>query len=46
MMRVMLEDGSMCYFTGMSKGDHLDGGYLCMESGLFEKGQFHTQRAY
>jgi hypothetical protein len=28
MMRVMLEDGAMCYFTGMSEGDHLDGGYL------------------
>jgi hypothetical protein len=46
MMRVMLEDGAMCYFTGMSEGDHLDGGYLCMVSGLFEKGQFHTQRSY
>lgn len=46
MMRVMLEDGSMCYFTGIPAGDHFDGGYSCMTTGLFERGRFHTQRSY
>jgi len=46
MMRVMLEDGSMCYFTGIPAGDRLDGRYSCMTSGLFEKGGFHTERSY
>jgi hypothetical protein len=46
MMRVMLEDGSMCYFTGIPAGDRLDGRYSCMTTGLFEQGRFRTQRSY
>jgi hypothetical protein len=46
MMRVMLDDGSMCYFTGIPAGDRLDGRYSCMTTGLFEQGRFRTQRSY
>jgi hypothetical protein len=46
MMRVMLDDGSMCYFTGIPAGDRLDGRYSCMNSGLYEAGRFRTQRSY
>lgn len=46
MMRVLLDDGSMCYFTGIPSGDHLDGGYSCGTTGLFEQGHFRTQRSY
>jgi hypothetical protein len=27
---VTLVDGSMCYFTGVSQGDELQGAYFCM----------------
>jgi len=43
MMRVMLEDGSMCYFTGVPHGDRLQGAYFCIGT---EIGRFRTERSY
>lgn len=46
-MRVMLEDGSMCFFSGMSRDSHLIGGYMCLQgAGIVEEGRFTTQRSY
>jgi hypothetical protein len=46
-MRVMLEDGSMCFFTGIPKGDLLNGRYSCLQGGgIVEQGRFRTQRSY
>ncbi len=46
MMRVMLEDGSMCYFTGVPQGDKLQGAYFCMYGAGGEGGRFRTERSY
>jgi hypothetical protein len=47
MMRVMLPDGSMCFFTGIPHNDQLSGGYSCLQGGgLLEEGRFRTQRSY
>jgi len=47
MMRVMLEDGSMCFFTAIPDGDLLDGGYECLQgAGIVEQGHFRTERSY
>ncbi|MGH7917354.1 MAG: hypothetical protein ACREQE_07785 [Candidatus Binataceae bacterium] len=47
MMRVMLPDGSMCFFTGIPRHNHLSGGYSCLQGGgLLEEGHFRTQRSY
>jgi hypothetical protein len=47
MMRVMLEDGSMCFFTAIPDGNLLDGGYECLQgAGLVEQGHFRTERSY
>jgi hypothetical protein len=47
MMRVMHEDGSMCFFTGRPAGDRLDGGYECLQGGgIIEQGTFQTRRTY
>lgn len=47
MMRVMHDDGSMCFFTGRHTGDRLDGGYECLQGGgIIEQGTFQTRRSY
>jgi len=47
MMRVMHEDGSMCFFTGRPAGDRLEGGYECLQGGgIIEQGTFQTRRTY
>ncbi len=46
MMRVMLQDGSMCYFTGVPQGDRLQGAYFCMHGIGTENGRFRTERSY
>jgi hypothetical protein len=47
MMRVMLEDGSMCFFTAIPDGNLLDGGYECLQgAGIVEQGHFRTERSY
>ena len=46
-MRVMLEDGSMCTFTGFPQADLLEGGYSCYQGGgMVEQGVFRTERSY
>jgi hypothetical protein len=46
-MRVMLEDGSMCFFTGMPLNGVIEGRYSCLQGGgLVERGAFRTVRAY
>jgi hypothetical protein len=46
MMRVMLVDGSMCYFTGVPQGDELQGVYFCVHGVGGENGRFRTVRSY
>ena len=47
MMRVMHEDGSMCFFTGRPRGNRFEGGYECLQGGgIVEQGTFRTQRTY
>jgi hypothetical protein len=47
MMRIMHEDGSMCFFTGRPAGNRFEGGYECLQSGgIVEQGTFQTQRTY
>lgn len=46
MMRVMLGDGSMCYFTGVPQGDKLRGVYVCNFGTGGEGGRFRTERSY
>jgi hypothetical protein len=47
MMRVMHDDGSMCFFSGRYTGDRLDGGYECLQGGgIIEQGTFQTRRRY
>ncbi|MBF6559426.1 MAG: hypothetical protein IVW56_03965 [Candidatus Binataceae bacterium] len=46
-MRVMLEDGSMCFFTGVPEGERFAGGYECLQGGgIIEQGEFQTRRSY
>lgn len=46
-MRVMHEDGSMCFFTGWPKADRFEGGYECLQGGgIIEQGTFKTRRTY
>jgi hypothetical protein len=46
-MRVMLEDGSMCFFTGMPQNNVIEGRYSCLQGGgIVERGAFRTVRAY
>jgi hypothetical protein len=47
MIRVMLEDGSMGFFTAITSNNVMDGGYTCMQGGgIIEGGSFRTQRSY
>ncbi len=46
MMRVMLGDGSTCYFTGVPQGDKLQGVYICNYGTGGEGGRFRTERSY
>ena len=46
MMRVMLGDGSTCYFTGVPQGDKLRGVYVCNFGTGGEGGRFRTERSY
>ncbi len=46
-MRVMLEDGSMCFFTGMPQNGVIEGRYSCLQGGgVVERGAFRTTRTY
>ncbi len=45
-IRVMLEDGSMCGFTGMPQNDILKGRYECHWGGPREQGVFRVERSY
>ena len=45
--RVMLEDGSMCLFTGRPAANLFEGGYECLQGGgIIEQGIFQTRRNY
>jgi len=45
--RVMLEDGSMCLFTGRPAANEFEGGYECLQGGvIIEQGIFQTRRNY
>lgn len=47
MMRVMLGDGSMCFFTGMPVNEVIEGRYSCLQGGgIVERGAFKTERNY
>jgi len=47
MMRVMLGDGSMCFFTGIPQDGRFNGTYMCLQGGgIVEQGRFRTQRDY
>lgn len=47
MMRVMHEDGSMCFFTGRPASNEFSGGYECLQGGgIIEQGVFQTRRNY
>jgi len=43
---VMLEDGSMCRFTGIPHDGILEGRYQCHWGGPIEQGGFHVERSY
>jgi len=46
-MRVMLGDGSMCFFTGTPAGGVMEGRYSCLQGGgIVERGTFRTERSY
>jgi hypothetical protein len=46
-MRVMLEDGSMCFFNGMPMSGVIEGRYSCLQGGgIVERGAFKTTRSY
>ena len=46
-MRVMLEDGSMCFFTGRPLQGVIEGRYSCLQGGgVVERGAFRTQLHY
>ena len=46
MVRVMLEDGASCYFTGIPRQNRFDGGYSCFGEAVMEHGRFTTHRRY
>ncbi len=43
---IMLEDGSMCRFTGMPQNGILEGRYQCHWGGPMELGGFRLERSY
>jgi hypothetical protein len=43
---IMLEDGSMCRFTGMPHNGILEGRYQCHWGGPMEQGGFRVERSY
>ncbi|MBV8356423.1 MAG: hypothetical protein JO189_00595 [Deltaproteobacteria bacterium] len=43
---VMLEDGSMCRFTGMPQNGIMEGRYQCHWGGPMEQGGFRVERSY
>jgi hypothetical protein len=43
---VMLEDGSMCRFTGIPRNGILEGRYQCHWGGPVEQGAFRVERSY
>ena len=43
---IMLEDGSMCRFTGMPQNGILEGRYQCHWGGPMEQGAFRVERSY
>jgi hypothetical protein len=46
-MRVMMEGGASCMFTGRRSAEAIDGGYSCYEGGgLVEQGQWQARRQY
>jgi hypothetical protein len=46
-MRVMLGDGSMCFYTGMPLDGVMEGRYSCLQgAGIVERGAFRTVRSY
>ena len=45
-LAVMLEDGSMCRFTGMPQNGILEGRYQCHWGGPMEQGGFRLERSY
>lgn len=46
-IRVMLGDGSMCFFTAIPHDGVMDGRYSCLQGGgLIERGAFRTVRVY
>jgi len=47
MIRGMLEDGSMCFFTAITSNNVMNGGCTCMQGGgIVGGGSFRTQRSY
>jgi hypothetical protein len=42
----MLEDGSMCRFTGMPQNGILEGRYQCHWGRPMEQGGFRVERSY
>jgi ribosomal protein L27 len=46
MVRVMLEDGASCYFTGIPRKNRFNGGYSCVGGAVVEQGRFETRRRY
>lgn len=45
-IRVMLDDDSMCFFTGWPNNDVIEGSYQCQWGGPIEFGTFRTERSY
>ena len=45
-LAIMLEDGSMCRFTGMPLNGVLEGRYQCHWGGPMEQGGFRVERSY
>jgi hypothetical protein len=45
-LRVQLEDGTMCRFTGMPQNGIIEGHYQCHWGGPAEWGGFRVERSY
>lgn len=45
-LAVMLEDGSLCRFTGIPQNGVLEGRYQCHWGGPMEQGGFRVERSY
>jgi len=46
-LRVEMQDGSDCMFSGQPKGDAIEGGYSCLQGGgLLEQGYWNVRRSY